>query len=146
MPLRCQPEEIAAALDAWREDRSGLVFVADDTTGDDWSEVSAELTEAFRLTKKSLTAMRPVVFVVHNDDLLGRNGPGRAMVATGLLSAARTAALEHRKAGVAVNVIAREEGTNPRWLARWCGLLMEGTDPTGQLIHLGSGHLGKALP
>jgi hypothetical protein len=123
-----------------------LVFVADDKTGDEWSEVAAELTDAFRLAKHSVSNGLAVVFVVHNDDLLGRNGPGRAMVAMGLLSAARTAALEHRKAGVAVNVVAREEDSDPSLVARWCGLLMDGELPTGELIHLGSEHLGKALP
>ena len=146
MTLRCSSPQLAAPLDAWRDEQAGLVFVADDATGDGWPEVAAELTQAFHLAKRSLSSGMPVVFVVHNDDLLGRNGPGRAMVATGLLSAARTAALEHRKAGVAVNVVAREEGTDPFLIAHWCGLLMDGVLPTGELIHLGSEHLGKALP
>lgn len=146
MALRCPLPELAEALSAWREDGNGLVFVADAATGDEWSEIAAELTEAFHLTKQSLTNGLAVVFVVHNDDLLGRNGPGRAMVATGLLSAARTAGLENRKARVPVNVIAREEGTDPEVVARWCALLMAEGEPTGELIHLGSEHLGKALP
>jgi hypothetical protein len=144
--LRCRSPQLAAPLEAWRDEGKGLVFVADDATGDAWSEVAAELTEAFHLAKQSLATGLAVVFVVHNDDLLGRNGPGRAIVATGLLSAARTAALEHRKAGVAVNVVAREEGINPSLIGHWCELLMDGELPTGELIHLGSEHLGKALP
>jgi hypothetical protein len=144
--IRCHSPHLAARLEEWRDEASGLVFVADDQTGEDWSEVIAELTEAFNLTKQSLANGLAVVFVVHNDDLLGRNGPARAMVATGLLSGARTAALEHRKAGVAVNVVAREEDTDPSLIARWCGILMEDELPTGELIHLGSEHLGKALP
>jgi hypothetical protein len=137
---------LAASLDTWRDEMTGLVFVADDKTGEAWSEVAAELTDAFHLAKHSLSNGLAVVFVVHNDDLLGRNGAGKAMVATGLLSAARTAALENRRAGVAVNVVAREEGTDSTLIARWCGFLMDGELPTGQLIHLGSEHLGKALP
>ena len=146
MTLRCRSPQLAALLDSWRDERTGLVFVADDATGDAWSEVAAEMTDAFRLAKQSLTTGLAVVFVIDNDDLLGRNGPGRAMVATGLLSAARTAALEHRKAGVAVNVLARDEGVDPSLIVHWCGLLMAGELPTGELIHLGSEHLGKALP
>lgn len=146
MTLRCSSPYLAAQLNVWRHEEAGLVFVADEATGDGWTEVAAELTEAFHLAKHAASSGRPVVFVVHNDDLLGRNGPGRAMVATGLLSAARTAALEHRKTGLAVNVVAREEGTDPSLIAHWCGLLMDGELPTGELIHLGSEHLGKALP
>jgi 3-oxoacyl-[acyl-carrier protein] reductase len=59
---------------------------------------------------------------VHNDDLLGRRGAGRAMVATGLLSAARTAAVELVKSGVPVNVLAVEDETDPSTVARWVGL------------------------
>jgi hypothetical protein len=146
MTLRCHSPHLAALLDGWRDETTGLVFVADDKTGEAWSEVAAELTDAFHLAKQSLSGGLAVVFVVHNDDLLGRNGPGKAMVAMGLLSAARTAALEHRKAGVAVNVVAREDDTDPSLVARWCELLMEGELPTGELVHLGSEHLGKALP
>ena len=146
MVLRCPLPELTTTLQAWHEDGTGLVFVADPTIGDEWSDVSKELIEVFRLTRQSLAKGLPVVFVVSNDDLLGRNGPGRAMVATGILSAARTAAVEHRKSRVPVNVIAREDGTAPELIARWCGLLLEGEAPTGELIHLGSEHIGKALP
>ena len=146
MTLRCASLQLAALLEEWRDETSGLVFVADDQTGEAWSEVAAELTDAFNLTQQSLANGLAVVFVVHNDDLLGRNGPPRAMVAMGLLSATRTAALEHRKTGVAVNVIAREDDTEPSLIARWCGILMDGGLPTGELIHLGSEHIGKALP
>lgn len=146
MVLRCPSPELAATMQAWHEDGTGLVFVADPTTGDEWSDVAKELAEVFRLTKESLANGLPVVFVVSNDDLLGRNGPGRAMVATGILSGARTAAVEHRKNRVPVNVIAREDGTDPDLIVKWCRLLLDGDAPTGELIHLGSEHLGKALP
>lgn len=146
MVLRCPPFELSAALRSFAPEETGLVFVADPANGDDWTDISAELADVFRFTKQSLAAGLPVVFLVHNDDLLGRNGPGRAMVATGLLSAARSAAVEHRKDRVPVNVIAYQEGTDHELIARWCGLLMEKEGPTGDLIHLGSDHLGKALP
>ncbi len=146
MALRCPIPEIAATLQTWLEDGTGLVFVADPGTGNEWPDVLEEVTEIFRLTKQTLVAGLPVVYVVHNDDLLGRNGTGRAMVATGVLSGARTAAVEHSKRGIPVNVIAREDGTDPASIAYWCALLMDGPGPTGELIHLGSDHIGKALP
>jgi hypothetical protein len=87
-----------------------------------------------------------MAYVVHHDDLLGRRGPGRAMIATGLLSAARTAAVEQAKAGVPVNVIAVDDGIDPETIARWVRSLAGGPTPTGELIRLGTSHIGKALP
>ncbi|MGH8875548.1 MAG: hypothetical protein ACRDVM_09920, partial [Acidimicrobiia bacterium] len=83
-----------------------------------------------------------VVYLVDGPDLLGQRGAGRAMVACGLLSGARTAAIE----GVAVNVVAVEEGTPPAVIAVWAGRLLERDGPTGELVRLGGSHLGKALP
>jgi len=87
-----------------------------------------------------------VVYVVAGDDLLGRRGPGRAMVACGLLSAARTAAVEGARAGVPVNTLAVEADTPPATVAAWVARLLEPGGPTGELVRLGTAHLGKALP
>jgi len=132
---------------AWEssfEDSDTLVFVAAEVT-DRWETVEAELRHAFDLTQDAARSGYPIVYVVHNDDLLGRRGAGKAMVATGLLSAARTAALELAKAGVPVNVLAIDDTTDPGAVARWVVTLSEHSTPTGELIHLGSGHIGKAL-
>ena len=66
---------------------------------DDWPAVSAELRRAFEMSRAAAVAGESLVYVVRNDDLLGRRGPGNAMVATGLVSAARTAALEGARKG-----------------------------------------------
>lgn len=124
---------------------AGVVFVAAPVT-EDWESVLAELTEAFRLTRSAARAGAPVVYVVHHDDLLGRRGPGPAMVATGLLSAARTTAFEGRKAGTPVNVVAVEDATDPQVVASWAARLLGPGGPTGELLRLGGAHLGKALP
>lgn len=136
------PEEMRPTLADVGE---GLVFVPNDV-GDDWAEVRSELLEAFRLTQEAFTSGTPICYVVLHDDLLGRRGPGPAMVATGLLSAARTAAIEGRKPGVAVNVLAVNADTEPETLGRWVARLLEDDGLTGELIRLGSSHLGKALP
>ena len=115
--------------------------------GDDWQSVRDELERAFRLSRDAAQAEESLVFVVHHDDLLGRRGPGDAMVATGLLSAARTAALEGSRKGWAANVVAYDDDTEPELVAAWAERLA--TDPqgvTGELIRLGSSHIGKALP
>jgi hypothetical protein len=112
---------------------------------DEWRAVSAELVAAFAATRDAFRAGRSVVYVVHTDDLLGRRGAGGAMVATGLLSAARTAALEGRRDAITVNVLGVEADSAPDTIARWATLLSEGDRPTGELVHLGAGHLGRAL-
>lgn len=114
--------------------------------GDDWDEVLRELTRAFEATRAAAQAGDSVVYVVDNDDLLGRRGPGRAMVATGLLSAARTAALEGVKDGWTVNVIAVDEGADAAHVEVWAGHLERSPGVTGELLRIGPGHLGKALP
>ena len=114
--------------------------------GDDWDQVLAELTRAFEVTRAAAQAGDPVVYVVHGDDLLGRRGPGRAMVATGLLSAARTAALEGAKVGWTVNVIAVGDGVESTLIQEWAGHLERSPDITGELLRVAPGHLGKALP
>ena len=132
---------------SWTADLQGLdalVFAPDHPT-DDWDGVKSTLTLAFELSRAAAASRIPIVYVVDNDDLLGRRGAPAAMVATGLLSGARTAALETAKDGVPVNVLAVEQGSDPATICRWVRLLCEPGGPTGELVHLGSGHIGKAL-
>ena len=114
--------------------------------GDDWPEVKAELERAFQMSRRAAQAGESFVFVVHNDDLLGRRGAGNAIVATGLLSAARTAAIEGSRKGWTANVIAHDEGTPAEEVERWADRMLESDGVTGEVIRLGPGHLGKALP
>lgn len=114
---------------------------------DDWAEVSAELDRAFQMSRAAAQAGENFVFVVHHDDLLGRRGPGRAMVATGLLSAARTAAIEGARKGWTANVVAYDDEADPELVRGWAERLAEDSfGVTGELIRLGPAHLGKALP
>lgn len=114
--------------------------------GDDWDEVRAELHRAFLFSREAAQAEESFVYVLHNDDLLGRRGAGNAMVAAGLLSAARTAALEGAAKGWTANVIATEDGVDPVDLERWVERMLDPKGVTGEVIRLGPGHLGKALP
>ena len=124
----------------------GLVFWADQTLGEDWEDVSDELTEAFTLSREAARAGAPVVYVVASADLLGKQGAGKAMVATGLLSAARDLAMESARAGIPANVLATVEDADPETVATWIARLLDHPGTTGELIRLGSIHLGKALP
>ncbi|MGH8926936.1 MAG: hypothetical protein ACRDWH_01195 [Acidimicrobiia bacterium] len=123
-----------------------LIFVTRPEISDDWSTIRAELTEAFTLSRAAARVGGPVLFVVDGDDLLGRNGPGRAMVACGVLSGARTLALECRKSGVPINVLALEAGIEPEVIASWVDQMLQAGGPHGELIRLGGDHLGKVLP
>jgi hypothetical protein len=114
---------------------------------DVWEEIHGELARAFRMSRAAAQAEENFVFVVHHDDLLGRRGAGNAMVATGLLSAARTAAIEGSRKGWSANVVARDDDSDPDLVREWAERLAR--DPrgvTGELIRIGSSHLGKALP
>lgn len=115
--------------------------------GDSWEEVKAELDRAFQVSRKAAQDEENLVYVVHHDDLLGRRGAGNAMVATGLLSAARTAAIEGSRKGWTANVIAHDDGADPEYVKGWAERMAEGSfGVTGELIRIGNTHLGKALP
>jgi hypothetical protein len=114
---------------------------------DDWHEVRAELDRAFQMSRAAARNEESIVYVVHHDDLLGRRGPGNAMVATGLLSAARTAAIEGSRRGWTANVVAYDNSADPEQVEEWAErLATSSSGVTGELIRIGPSHLGKALP
>jgi hypothetical protein len=138
------PLHVPGSWTAGLEGLDALVFAAAEPV-DDWAGVKSTLTLAFEMSREAAAARVPIVYVVANDDLLGRRGAPAAMVATGLLSGARTAALEMAKDGAPVNVLAVDEPSAPEAVCRWVRQLCEPGGPTGELVHLGSGHIGKAL-
>jgi len=113
---------------------------------DDWVEVRAELERAFVMSRAAAQSEESFVYVVHNDDLLGRRGVGNAMVATGLLSAARTAALEGSRKGWTANVVAHDDDVAPAEIEDWVERLLDSKGVTGEVVRVGPGHIGKALP
>jgi hypothetical protein len=113
--------------------------------GEDWAEVRTELERIFVVSREAARGEESFVYVVRTDHLLGRSGAGNAMVATGLLSAARTAALEGAQKGWTANVIALENDDETDRVERVAHALA-GDGVTGELIRLGPSHLGKALP
>lgn len=144
--IRCPRPELAQALIALDLPEGTLVWVTAPSIADGWEEVLAELTGVFEASQRAATAGAPIIYVVDGDDLLGRNGTGRAMVACGLLSAARSAAIENRKSKVSVNVIALESAIPPETVGQWVVSLARSGGPMGELVRLGGDHLGKALP
>ena len=119
-----------------------IFFAAE--VGEDWVGIRAELERAFEMSRRAAQSGESFVYVVRTDDLLGRRGAGNAMVAAGLVSAARTAALEGRSKGWTANVIAYDDDPAP--VERWASYLLSDPAVTGELIRIGPGHIGKALP
>lgn len=138
--------DLADALGNLSLPDGALVFAAASSLSDDWTAVSEELRAAFELSQAAARSGGPIVYVLDNDDLLGRRGAGSAMVACGLLSAARTLALETARAGVPVNVLALGTAATPESVKFWVEALCGPNGPNGELIRLGADHLGKALP
>jgi hypothetical protein len=124
---------------------SGVIHWAVDAD-ENWSAVLVELTRAFEVSRSAAQDGESFVYVVRQDDLLGRRGPATAMVATGLLSAARTAALEGARKGWTANVVAFDEDADLSAVEGWAKRLLDEGDVTGELIRVGPGHIGKALP
>ena len=144
--IRVESGDLAEVLSTLSLPEGGLVFVANSTVSDEWPAVLDELTAAFELSQDAIRSGGPIVYVLEGDDLLGRRGPGSAMVACGLLSAARTLALEAARAGVPVNVLAVGATSTSESVRFWVEALCDRNGPNGELIRLGADHLGKALP
>ena len=122
----------------------GLIFWARPGV-ETWDDARSELVDAFERSREAARNEHSFVYIIANDALLGRSGPADAMVAAGLVSAARTAAIEGWKKGWTANVVAYDDGTEPAGIiGRAAALLGDGL-VTGELVHLGSGHIGKAL-
>lgn len=117
-----------------------------DEVGDDWAEVRAELERLFVVAREAARVSEPLVIVVNGDDLLGRGGVGNAVVATGALSAVRTAALEGVRGGWTVNLVAWEGEDGRQAAGGWAERMLDSSGVTGEVIRIGPGHLGKALP
>ena len=124
---------------------TGAVYEATDEIVD-WPTARSSLLRAFTLGQEAAQAESSVIYVVHSDDLLGRRGAPSAMVATGLLSAARTAAIELSRKRASVNVVAVGDDTDASVTAQWVLNLTNPSGPTGELVRLDPSHLGKALP
>lgn len=146
VPVRLSPDSPHADALAGL-DTDGIVFVAaGPAIGDDWDAVAHELGEAFDVTRAALRDGRPVVYLLAGEDLLGRRGAPAAMVACGLLSAARTAAVEGVRADTSVNVVAAFDGADSEDVVTWVRRLLAASGATGELVRIGPDHIGKALP
>jgi NAD(P)-dependent dehydrogenase (short-subunit alcohol dehydrogenase family) len=105
--------------------------------------VTEVLTAVFAEVKAAVLAERPVVVLV--EDLLGQGDVVDASVAAGLLGLVRAFALEGAKPGWRVNAVSHrreDDAAASRDAAEW----LAGSDLSGQLIRVGTAHLGKVWP
>lgn len=123
----------------------GVVFVASRGL-EDWAAVEDELAEAFRLAQEASLAEAPVVFVVDSEAMLGRAAPLDSMVATGLVSGARTLAFEGLRKGRYVGIVATDRTDAASALGETVHFAVANRVGHGQVITLGTGHAGAMLP
>jgi hypothetical protein len=112
--------------------------------GDDVARVNAELTDAFAAIREAVAAGRPVAVLLRDGDLLGQGDIADAALAGGLLGLVRAFALEGAKPGWRVNAVTHRGDEDA---ARAAAAALDGiADLSGQLIRLGTAHLGKLTP
>lgn len=115
------------------------------TLDGDLDRVTKALTGAFAEVKAAVLAERPVVVVLDDGDLLGQGDVVDAALATGLLGLTRAFALEGAKPGWRVNVVSHRcaaDAEPVRAAAAW----LAASGLSGQLVRVGSDHLGKVWP
>lgn len=149
MRVRATRPEDQAGLRALGDDAGatdeGVVFVAARDLAD-WPAVEDELTDAFRLAQEASVAGAPVVFVVDSDAMLGRAAPLDSMVATGLVSGARTLAFEGLRKERYVGIIATDRSDAAGDLGEAIRFAISQRAGHGQVITLGTGHAGAMFP
>jgi hypothetical protein len=115
------------------------------SAGDDPDRIGAALTAVFVAAREAVLDQRPVVLLLDDRDLLGQGAVGDAGVATGMLGLARALALEGAKPGWRVNVVSHRGGDDAGAVedaVAWVG----GSELSGQLIRVGTDHLGRVWP
>jgi len=113
--------------------------------GEDLDGVTAALTGAFAEVRAAVLDERPVVLVLDDRDLLGQGGVVDAGVATGMLGLVRAFALEGVKPGWRVNAVTHRGDAEDAAVVEavaWLG----GSGLSGQLLRVGTDHLGKVWP
>lgn len=118
-------------------------LILDQPSAADLDAVTGVLTEAFAALKAAVLEERPAVLLLDDGDLLGQGETIDAAVASGLLGLMRAFALEGAKPGWRVNAVThRGDPAAAREAAGW----LASSELSGQLIRVGTAHLGKVSP
>jgi hypothetical protein len=127
------------------EDVEGLVFAPARGLAD-WDAAEDELAEAFRLSREATLADAPVVYLLDMDAVLGRADPLDSAVATGLVAGARSLAFEGKRYERYAAVVAADEDVTPEAIAEAVGYALSSRSALGQVLSLGSAHVGALMP
>lgn len=102
------------------------------------------LTEAFMLMREALDERaEAVVVIVDDQQLQGRVETASAACAHGLLGLVRALAIEGRKDGWRISMLAIPPGISDEQEQAWVERLAEPSGASGALIRLGHDHLGR---
>jgi hypothetical protein len=111
--------------------------------GEDYERVTQAMTGVFSQMRAAVQDERAVVVVLDDRDLLGQGTVADAALATGMLGLVRAFALEGARAGWRVNALTHrgEEAAAEDHLGH-----LAGGQLSGQLIRIGTEHLGRVWP
>jgi hypothetical protein len=107
--------------------------------------IEEELTRAFACMREAAQDGETIVVALDEDDIQGVGNTASAALAHGLLGLARAFAVEGRKTGWQVNVLSSTPDTPPWERLRWIEHLAHRGAANGELVRLGSSHLGRVL-
>jgi hypothetical protein len=119
------------------------LYIRQQSLGEDHERVTGALSEAFSEMRSAVLEERPVVALLDDRDLLGQRTVADAALATGMLGLVRAFALEGARVGWQVNALTHrgEEEEVDRLLA-----LLAESGLSGQLLRIGTDHLGRVWP
>lgn len=123
------------------EQEGSHLLVEQPVVGDQLEDIVRELTLVFRRVKGAVLDGKHVLILLNDADLLGQGTPADAAIANGLLGMARAVALEGVREGWRINVVSTRDGDTTDVV--YC-LVEAGV--SGQLVRLGSDHLGRLWP
>jgi hypothetical protein len=111
-----------------------------------WDEAERELTDVFRLSKEAILAHAPVVYLVETAAVLGRASVLNSAVATGLVGAARIFAFEGKRTDDFATVISVGADQPMSTVVEAVQFVLSTRSALGQVVSLGTDHVGAMLP
>lgn len=122
----------------------GLLFAPAPVSS--WDEAESELADVFTLSKEAILAHAPVIYLVESAAVLGRASVLNSAVATGLVGAARNFAFEGRRTDDFAAVISIGAEQSASTIVEAVQFVVSTRSALGQVVSLGTEHVGAMLP